>query len=306
MNFFYSPRYDLGRGLPMRTVHGFVLDRPSRTKAALINDHGVDPTAFTAPPLASLADFEVVHSARVLASLRAGDGVARAVEMPFLRYLPSMMTRRAVVDPQVAAAGGTVAAIRAAADGAWSANLSGGFHHARPDLAHGFCLVNDVALAVAVLRRDGLHRKFLTIDLDAHQGDGNAAAFDGDNSVMTVSLHEQALFPHPKLGSTIDVGLRSGIGDDDYLGHVEATLNVIGRRFKPDIVVYVAGVDPFVGDPLSTLRVSKDGLRRRDEHVARFARTMEAGLVVLPAGGYTADSPGLSAAGMAVIAQLAP
>jgi len=306
MNFFYSPGYDLGRGLPMRSVHGFVLDRPSRTKAALITDHGVDPGAFMAPPEASLADFDVVHSPRVLASLRAGDAVARAVEMPLLRYLPSLLTRRAVVDPQVAAAGGTIAALRAAADGAWSANLSGGFHHARPDLAHGFCLVNDVALGVAVLRREGFQRKVLVIDLDAHQGDGNAAAFDGDDDVMTVSLHEEALFPHPKLASTIDVGLRSGIGDDDYLGHVEATLNVIGRRFRPDIVVYVAGVDPFVGDPLSSLRVSKDGLRRRDEHIARFARSLGAGLVVLPAGGYTADSPGLSAAGMAAIAQLAP
>lgn len=287
-------------------MHGFVLDRPSRTRAALVDDHGVDDDVFVDPPALDLSDFAVVTDAALLDKLRTARGVGDAVEMPLLGFFPNFMAHHAVVAPQVAAAGGTHAALMVAADGGWCANLSGGFHHARPDRAHGFCLVNDVALAVALMRASGISRRILVLDLDAHQGDGNAAAFHGDPEVMTVSLHEQALFPHPKLKSSIDVGLASGMGDEAYVAHVDAVLNVVEREFAADVVVYVAGVDPFAGDPLSSLQLSADGLRLRDERVARFARRSGAGLVVLPAGGYTPHSPALSAAGMAAIAALAP
>jgi len=211
-----------------------------------------------------------------------------------------------VLAPQMAAAGGTVAALRLAAQGGWVANLSGGFHHARPDRAHGFCLVNDVAVAVALVRASGTSPRIAIIDLDAHQGDGNAAAFADDDNVWTLSLHEEALFPKPKLRSTIDVGLSSHMQDAEYLDALEAALRVLGKKFHADVVVYVAGVDPHADDPLSSLQITNEGLVRRDERVARFAREQGAGLVVLPAGGYTRDSPGLAAAGMAAIAQLAP
>jgi histone deacetylase 11 len=117
--------------------------------------------------------------------------------MPFLKYLPSSFVYRAVTQSQLAAAAGTRAAILAAAEGAWCVNLSGGFHHARPNLSHGFCLLNDVALGVAALRANGNSPRIAIIDLDAHQGDGNAAAFSGDANVATVSVHEEALFPKP-------------------------------------------------------------------------------------------------------------
>ena len=302
----YSKQYDLGGGLPLRSVHGFVLDRPSRTRASLIEDHGVPPTSFEEVAPTDVGALTNVHAPELAAQLQRSDGIARAVEMPPLRFLPSFLVRRAVLEPQLAAAGGTREAVAIAASGGWAANLSGGFHHARPNRAHGFCLINDVALAIEALRSKGERRRIAIVDLDAHQGDGNAAAFQGDTEVVTLSLHEEALFPHPKLASTIDVGLPSNTGDDAYGKYVEAALRVLGRQIKPEIVIYVAGVDPHVDDPLSSLRCSADGLRRRDERVARFAREMGAGLVVLPAGGYTSASPKLSAAGMAAIAAFAP
>ncbi len=309
MKFFYAHSYNLGRGLPVRAVHGFVLDRPSRTRAQLIEQHGVDVDAFVSPEPVPLSQFAGLHTDGLLAALQGSSGVARAVEMPVLKFLPSRFTYGAVTAPQLAAAAGTKAAMLAAADGAWCVNLSGGFHHARPDLAHGFCLLNDVALGVAALRARGLSRRIAIIDLDAHQGDGNAAAFAGDDDVVTLSVHEEALFPRPKLKSTIDVGVPSHLDDDAYLAYVDAALNVLarqsgGRTFE--LVVYIAGVDPHVRDPLSSLRVSASGLVRRDERVARFAKEHGAGFVMLPAGGYTQESPVLSAAGMHAAAQLAP
>ncbi len=304
--FLFSPGYDLGRGLPLRSVHGFVLDRPTRTRAALIEHHGVDAGVFEAVDPCDVAQLTTVHTPALTAKLQTSAGIADAVEMPPLAYLPGLMTRHAVLKPQLAAAGGTSYAIAAAAEGAWVLNLSGGFHHARPDRAHGFCLVNDVALGVYGLRARGNHRRVVIIDLDAHQGDGNAAAFAAAANVFTLSVHEEGLFPHPKLRSSLDVGLPSALGDEGYADAVEAALRNLNEKFKPEIIVYIAGVDPWIGDPLSTLRVSADGLRRRDERVARFARERGAGLVVLPAGGYTRTSPLLSAAGMAAVAALAP
>lgn len=306
MKFFYAQSYNLGRGLPVRAVHGFVLDRPSRTRAQLIEQHGVDGDAFLSPAPVALSQFAGLHTDALLAALQQSSGVARAVEMPVLRFLPSRFTYGAVTAPQLAAAAGTKAAMLAAADGAWCVNLSGGFHHARPDLAHGFCLLNDVALGVAALRARGVSRRIAIIDLDAHQGDGNAAAFADDADVATLSVHEEALFPKPKLTSTIDVGVPSHLDDDAYLAYVDAALNVLARQFAPELVVYIAGVDPHVRDPLSSLRVSASGLVRRDERVARFAKEHGAGFVMLPAGGYTQESPVLSAAGMHAAAQLAP
>ena len=306
MHFYTSPAYDLGRGLPFRQIHGFVLDRPTQTRRLLAERHGVADDAFRVPSTCDLKDFVGIHTPRALAALRTRAGLADAVEFPALRFLPSFVGRRAVLEPQLAAAGGTVDAILAAVDGQWSANLSGGFHHARPNVAAGFCLLNDVALGVHRMRAAGHRRRIAVVDLDAHQGDGNAAAFDDDDDVYTLSVHEGALFPNPKLQSDLDVALHSHMEDAAYLRHLDDALAMMLQAFRPEIVVYVAGVDPWAKDPLSSLQVSADGLRRRDERIARFTRDLGAALVVLPAGGYTPTSPALSAAGLAAIAQLAP
>jgi histone deacetylase 11 len=306
MRFFYAPSYDLGGGLPLRSVHGFVLDRPSRTWRLLTEQYGVAAKDAVLPTTLTLADFSLIHTEQMLEGVKDRRGIADAVEMPALKLLPSQIAYRAVTQPQLMAAGGTCAAIREAADGNWCVNLSGGFHHARPDLAHGFCLLNDVALGVSMLRKSGVSRRIAIVDLDAHQGDGNAAAFFDDPDVATLSVHEDALFPHPKLESTIDVGLPSGLGDDTYLQAVDVALDLLAKRCHPELVIYVAGVDPHVNDPLSSLRLSAEGMVRRDERVARFAKEHAAGLVMLPAGGYTTESPHLSAAGMHAVAQLAP
>jgi histone deacetylase 11 len=306
LRFYYDPSYNLGAGLPVRSVHGFVLDRPARTRAALVDQHGVAAASFLSSSPIDVDQLRAVHDEAHVASVRSSRGIAAAVEMKPLEWLPSLVSRRAVLQPQLSASGGTSAAMMHASSGGWAINLGGGYHHARPNRAHGFCLVNDVALAVTALRKTGAKPTIAIIDLDAHQGDGNAAAFDNDDQVYTLSVHEESLFPTPKLVSSMDVGLPGGMGDGDYLGMLDEVLALVATRVRPDIVVYIAGVDIHRDDPLSTMALSADGLVRRDERVARFAREHQAGLVVLPAGGYTGNSPGWSAAGMAAIAGLAP
>jgi acetoin utilization deacetylase AcuC-like enzyme len=304
MRWFYDPGYDYGHGLPdaPSEVHGFLLAKPSRIRDALVAAGTVWGDEFVRPEPVTEAEIAAVHGPGFLEALHDPEAVAAAVELDAIALLPPELVWGAVVAPQIRAAGGTCEALRIAAQGEWAANLSGGFHHARPDLAHGFCLVNDVALAVARLRGDGAAPPILIVDLDLHQGDGNAVFFAGDPLVYTLSLHEEGLFPFPKARSDLDVGLASGCGDEPYLATLDAALARARAEFEPCIVLYLAGSDPFERDPLGSLRLSRAGLLARDRRVARFAREQGCGLLALPAGGYSPASPELTARGFAAIA----
>jgi acetoin utilization deacetylase AcuC-like enzyme len=245
-----------------------------------------------------------VHDARVIAGLHDARDVAAAVEMPELGGLPHELVWQAVVQPQLLSSGGTYRALRAAANGECAVNLSGGYHHARRRLSHGFCLVNDVALGIARLRHEGIHRRVLIIDLDLHQGDGNATIFADDRDTYTVSVHEENLFPIPKARSDLDIGLPSFTGDPGYLNAVEEALQHARRHFAPEMIVYIAGSDPYEGDPLGSLQVTKPGLLARDKRVARFARELRCPLVGLPAGGYSGESPSITAATFRAVAEI--
>jgi len=308
VKWFYDAAYDYGAGIPgePREIHGFVLRKPSEIRDHLVAAGIVRSRDFVSPVAVSEDEVRMVHDAELIAGLRSAAAIAAAIELPEASFLPAEVLWSAVVAPQLHAAGGTCEALAAAARGEWAINLSGGFHHARRNLSHGFCLVNDVALAVARLRRAGSMRPTLIVDLDLHQGDGNASLFAGDDEVFTLSLHEQEVFPVPKMRSDLDVGLRSGTSDAEYLDRLERALALAAERFAPEIVVYVAGTDPFEGDSLGSLRLTASGLMERDRRVARFAVEQRASLVALPAGGYSNESPSLAAAGFRAITETEP
>lgn len=305
MRWIHQRGYDYGRGVPfLKEVHGFVLDKPGRIRARLVAD-GVPRGAFEAPGSVDEAALVAVHTQRVLSGLKDAEALATAVELPPLARLPAALVRHLVVRPQLLATGGTALALRLAAAGHWVANLGGGFHHARPDLSHGFCLVNDVAWGVHCLRADGDGSRVLVLDLDLHQGDGNAEAFQGRDDVFTASLHQEDTFPIPKATSDLDVGLAGGtVSDAVYRDALEAILEQVAARFAPQIVVYVAGTDVHQDDGIGSFGLTTDGVVTRDRRVAQFAAEHGAGLVVLPAGGYSAISPALAAAGFAAIAEV--
>lgn len=188
-------------------------------------------------------------------------------------------------------AGGTILAGRLALErGAAAVHLGGGFHHAFPDHGEGFCLINDVAIAVRALQRTGAIQRAAVIDCDVHHGNGTAAIFGGDAAVFTFSIHQERNYPSWKPPSDVDVGLDDGAGDETYLAALEAHLPTILQVHRPQLVCYLAGADPYKADQLGGLGLTLDGLRQRDEYVFECAARAGVPVVVTLAGGYAARS----------------
>ncbi|MGA8053775.1 MAG: histone deacetylase, partial [Burkholderiales bacterium] len=185
--------------------------------------------------------------------------------------------------------GATVAAARAALVEGTSANLAGGTHHAFRDRGEGFCVFNDSAIAARVLQAEGRVERVLVVDCDVHQGNGTAAIFREDQSVFTFSIHGANNFPFRKEASDLDIELRDGTTDHPYLDALACGLDQAIDRAAADLVIYLAGADPFIGDRLGRLALTKQGLLDRDRLV--FERCERAGLpvAVTMAGGYGQD-----------------
>jgi acetoin utilization deacetylase AcuC-like enzyme len=166
-------------------------------------------------------------------------------------------------------------------------HLGGGFHHAFANHGEGFCMINDVAVAIRALKHDRMVSRVAVVDCDVHQGNGTAMIFAAARSVFTFSMHQENNYPGYKPKSTLDVGLDDGAGDEEYLGALSAALpRVIASR--PDVIFFVAGADPFEGDQLGGLSLTLDGLRRRDRMVFEASRAAGVPVVVTFAGGYAA------------------
>ena len=189
--------------------------------------------------------------------------------------------------------GGTAA--RMALERGVSVHVGGGFHHAFANHGEGFCLFNDVALACRVLQRGHLARRAVVVDCDVHHGNGTAKLFEADPHVFTFSMHQRHNYPEVKPPSTLDIGLEDGTQDEEYLERLHEALPVV-MAHDPDVMFYLAGADPYVGDQLGGLALTKDGLRQRDRLVitamclrSRCIRSAEAAgvpIVVTLAGGY--------------------
>ncbi|MCE9597407.1 MAG: histone deacetylase [Spirochaetia bacterium] len=194
---------------------------------------------------------------------------------------------RDIVDAFYLACGGTLLAARLGLEHGRAMNLSGGFHHSYHDHAEGFCYLNDVAIAIRVLQKERKIRTAIVVDLDVHQGNGTAKIFTKDDSVFTFSMHEQNNYP-VKEESDLDVGIETGCRDEQYLAHLSQSLHSIKQRFVPDIVFYLAGVDPYEHDRLGGLSITKKGMAERDRMVRDFMPGVP--LVTLLAGGYAENT----------------
>ena len=199
----------------------------------------------------------------------------------------------ALVRRSLLAVSGTIeAAKQALTNGKVASNLAGGTHHAFPDRGEGFCVLNDVAVAINVLRRETAASRFLIVDLDVHQGNGTASIFANDESVFTFSMHGAKNYPLFKENSNLDLELPDGTGDKEYLRTLEQALTRIIQH-DPEMIFYLGGADPFIEDTLGRLKLTKFGLKERDKFVMDFAKSEDVPLVTLMSGGYaknTADT----------------
>jgi acetoin utilization deacetylase AcuC-like enzyme len=191
-----------------------------------------------------------------------------------------------LVQRAFASVGGTISASLQALEHGWGATLGGGTHHAFRSEGAGFCVFNDIAVAIQFLRHRGLVRRAAVIDLDVHQGDGTAEIFKDDPDVFTLSMHGESNFPFRKKQSRLDVPLPDGVEDQEYLRRLDEVLPAaFGAR--PDIVFYQSGVDPLASDSLGRLSLTPHGLIERDRMVFRTARRFGAPFVLTSGGGYS-------------------
>jgi acetoin utilization deacetylase AcuC-like enzyme len=192
----------------------------------------------------------------------------------------------ALVERSRRSVGGTLAACRSALSRQAAVNLAGGTHHAFADHGEGYCVFNDAAVAIRALQAEGRVRRVLIVDCDVHQGNGTAAIFRDDPTVFTFSLHGRRNYPFRKEASDLDLELEDGAGDEAYLDLLEEGLGRVFPTFAADLVLYVAGADPYVGDRLGRLALTRDGLRARDGMVFDTCRRYGRPVAVVMAGGY--------------------
>jgi acetoin utilization deacetylase AcuC-like enzyme len=193
-----------------------------------------------------------------------------------------------ILERFILVAGGSIIAGRLALENGASANIAGGFHHAFSDHGEGFCLINDIAVLIRVLQKEGRVKKAAVIDCDLHQGNGTAHIFQKDKDVFTFSIHQEHLYPF-KQKSDWDIGLDDFVGDDEYLSILSDAIPKVLQKDRFDLVVYLAGADPYEGDLLGNLKLTKMGLIKRDRIV--FEETKKRGIpvAVVLGGGYAKD-----------------
>lgn len=283
MRVSYHPAYVV----PLPERHPFPMGKFSALRDLLVAEGVIDPADIVEPREADWADLLLVHTRRYLDALAAGT-LTRAEERRMgLPWSPALVRRSRL------AVQGTINAMSMALVDGVAGNLAGGTHHAMPDWPEGFCVLNDVAVALRVLQQTGWLRRALVLDLDVHQGNGTAAFFGGDRAwpgggVYTVSVHGANNFPFRKPPSTRDVGLPDGTGDDAYLGTLADLLPRVLAEAEPDLVVYLGGVDVVAEDRFGRLALSRDGLAARDRLVCETVRDAGVPLCLLLSGGYAA------------------
>jgi acetoin utilization deacetylase AcuC-like enzyme len=263
--------------LPLPDSHRFPMRKYSDLRQRVAT---VAADLMRSPAAASDADLHRVHDAHYVASVTTGTLDPNALRRIGFPWSPAMVerARRSV--------GATIGACRSALASGCGINLAGGTHHAHRSFGEGFCVFNDAAVAARVMQHERLAQHVLIVDLDVHQGDGTAAIFADDCSVATLSVHGRNNFPFRKFTSSMDVELDDGTGDDAYLATVRIALQLSLARRRPDLAIYLAGADPFVGDRLGRLALTKAGLAQRDAMVLDALQEAGVPVAVAMAGGY--------------------
>lgn len=278
MRCFYHPDYVF----PLPDTHPFPMDKFWRAEAMIRAEAGPAVTVEEPEP-APWEDLRRVHHPDYLERIRTGTLDAVAALKLGLPAGENLLTRSRLET------GGTLAAMDAALTDGLACNLAGGTHHAFADRGEGYCVLNDVAVAIRRLQARSPQWRIAVIDTDAHQGNGTHAIFASDARVFTYSIHVARNYPSVKVPGCLDVGLPRYVAGEHYLEQLEATLGPALDDFRPDFIFWIAGADPHVDDRFGQMRLTDADFASRDEHVLGLIRTRGLPAVVLYGGGYNRD-----------------
>ena len=276
MHCYYCDTFEL----PLPEKHRFPMSKYRLLREAILSHAELGRAVdLIIPKAATDEQILLAHDRDYLDSLKNGTvdpKIQRRIGFPFS---PEMVerSRRSV--------GATLGACRAAIKDGVAVNLAGGTHHAFRDSGEGFCVLNDSAVALRVLQKEGQIRRAIIIDTDVHQGNGTAAILEGDSTIFTFSIHGAKNFPFKKQRSDLDIGLPDGTEDEEYHAHLAEALHSLGS-VDADLVIFQSGADPYVDDRLGRLALSKEGLRQRDKMVYDWCAQRSLPVAVTMGGGY--------------------
>jgi len=279
MKVFYTDRYSM----PLPAHHTFPMPKYRMLGERLKRSELADRLTFVQPHAATRQELIRVHDRKYLERFETGrltDKEIRRIGLPWSEDLVARARR---------SAGATIDACFAALEDGAAANLGGGTHHAHADFGQGYCLLNDSAVAACAVLSHQPSRKILILDCDVHQGNGTAALMRSNRSVFTFSIHGENNFPHRKEPGDLDIALPDNTGDHFYAQALSDGLKQVAERFTADLMIYLAGADPFTLDRFGRLDLSKEGLAERDRIVFDFCRPNRLPVAVTMAGGYAPD-----------------
>jgi len=271
----YSEKYRVDIG-----AHVFPTEKYALIKKILIKQGMFKEDDFLSPPMPDEKDVLSVHTEEYLNKLKKGQLSMMEIltmELPYSQEL---------VEASLLCVGGTIQACKNAIENRLGIHIGGGFHHAFPDHGEGFCVLNDIACGIKYLQRTEKIVKALIVDCDLHQGNGTAYIFREDRSVFTFSIHQENNYPAIKPPSDLDIGLADGVSDEEYLEKLKENIPKIIDSFQPELVLFVAGADPYEKDQIGGLSLTMEGLEKRDELVIGWAKDANIPLCIVLAGGY--------------------
>ena len=277
MDLFYTDVFVL----PLPAGHRFPMEKYVRLRAELLATGEFAESDFHLPHAASDEELARAHDLEYIRQVCCGQLPEKAQKAIGFPWSPGMVERSR------RSAGATISACRSALrGGAVSANLAGGTHHAFRDRGEGFCVFNDAAVAARAMQAEGRAERVLIVDCDVHQGNGTASILAGDDRVFTFSIHGARNFPFTKEASDLDIELPDGCTDDAYLIRLAEGLDTAFDRARPDLVIYLAGADPYRDDRLGRLALSFAGLAERDRRLLSRCRINAIPVAIAMAGGY--------------------
>lgn len=235
------------------------------------------------PPAATDEQLKLVHTAEYLSAVKSGQLSPLEIRRIGFPWSPKMVERSR------RSTGASIAAAQSALTSGLAANLAGGTHHAFAERGQGYCVFNDACVAARVIQQTSDVERVMIVDCDVHQGNGTAAIAKSDSTLFAFSMHCGKNFPFEKTNGDFDIALPPGTDDTYYLSQLKFGLDRCFREFKPDFVFYLAGADPFVGDRLGLLSLTKTGLQIRDQYVIDYCRDQEIPVALAMAGGYAPD-----------------